>query len=119
MWRKVSSVDRPNLLEIAVQFTGDADRYGTSMMEVVKNWRFSCEQNLTDSSTNKLAWIGHAATALAVGCPEDITRQAWGFLTEEQKDKANAKAQIALDYWTKHHEKQNSQLCLELEEEGL
>ncbi len=119
MWRKVSSSDRPKLLQIAIDFTGDADKYGEAMMEVVEKWHFACEQNLTDTSTNKLAWIGHAATALAVGCPEDVTRQAWGNLSVEQQCKANAKAQMALDYWIEHHEKQNSQLCLDLESEGV
>lgn len=115
MWSKSSAKDRSEMLQKAVEFTGDAERYGAAMLVIVDKWKFSCEHNLTDASTNKLAWIGHAATVYAIGCPEDITRQAWGTLTQEQQDKANAKAQEALNIWMSKYEKQDSQLCLELE----
>jgi hypothetical protein len=119
MWRKSSATDRPELLKAAIEFTGDAEKYGEAMMEIVKKWKYACEHNLTDTSTNKLAWIGHAATAFAINCPEDITRQAWGQLSQEQQDKANAKAQAALNYWIEKYEEQDSQLCLWMETEGV
>ena len=115
MWRKVSASERKDLLPKAIEFTGNAKLYGESMMIVVKIWHYACEHNLTDQSTNKLAWIGHAATALAINCPEDVTRQAWGQLTQQQQDEANQEAQNALDYWMANHEKQDSQLCLFVE----
>lgn len=115
MWRKCNAVERKELLEKAIEFTGDHEMYGDQMMVIVKSWPIACEHNLTDSSLNKLAWIGHAATAYAINCPEDITRMAWGCLSEQQRNLANAKAQDALNFWTMNYEKQNSQLCLELE----
>lgn len=115
MWRKVAATERKEFLKNAIEFTGNAELYGEYMMRVVQTWIFSCEHNLTDSSTNKLAWIGHAASALAINCPEDITRQAWGQLTRQQQDDANRQAQNALDYWIANHEKQGSQLCLFVE----
>jgi hypothetical protein len=62
----------------------------------------SCEQNLTKLDTNRKAWIGHAAVALAIQCPEDIVRQAWGFLSDEQQKLANKKAQEAIEQWEKN-----------------
>jgi hypothetical protein len=36
---------------------------------------------------------------MAIKCPEDIVRQAWGYLTPEQQDKANKKAEEAIEIW--------------------
>ena len=97
MWGAVE--DRELYLQRAIEFTGNAQRYGKYMMRVVKEWRYSCEHNLTDRSQNRRAWVGHAACALAFQCPEDIVRQAWGHLSEQQQNEANAQADIAIGYW--------------------
>jgi len=69
------------------------------MLKVVNEWHFSCEQNLSKIDTNRKAWIGHAAVAMAIQCPEDIVRQAWGFLTNEQQVLANNQAKQAIELW--------------------
>lgn len=96
MWGSIN--DRKTWLEVAIKFTGNADLYGEYMIEVCNNWKYSCEHNLTKSG-DKRSWIGHAAVALALEIPEDIVRQAWGYLTQEQQDKANKKAEEAINYW--------------------
>jgi len=114
MWRIIHGEKRADYLEMAIQFTGDAELYGEWMMKVIEEWPISCEQNLTCSSINRQAWIGHAACCAATGCPEDITRWAWGHLSEEQQDKANAKADQAIAKWEQRHTaKKESQPLLE------
>lgn len=103
MWGTV--VDRNGFLEKAIAFTGDHALYGKYMMRVVKEWSVSTENALTDPTISRRAWVGHAATALALRCPEDITRQAWGRLTDEQRVLANAEADRAIDWWEKHYTK--------------
>lgn len=97
MWGNVKN--RAEWLQKAIDFTGDHNLYGSWMIKVVDLWPNSCEHNLTKIDTNRKAWIGHAAVALAIQCPEDIVRQAWGFLTEQQQTLANQKAQEAIEYW--------------------
>jgi hypothetical protein len=97
MWGSVK--DRASFLKMAIEFTGDHERYGSFMIQVAKKWRYSCEHNLTDNTQNRKAWIGHAACALAMGCPEDIVRQAWGYLTKDQQLEANKKADEAIHFW--------------------
>ena len=97
MWGTVDN--KQEWLKKAIDFTGDYELYGLWMMKVADAWRYSCEHNLTKRSTNRKAWIGHAAVAFAIQCPEDIVRLAWGYLTEEQQKLANEKAQQAIDYW--------------------
>jgi hypothetical protein len=97
MWSDV--VDRPDWISKAILFTGDAALYGSYMMRVIAEWPISCENALTDSALNQRAWVGHAACALAIGCPEDITREAWGKLTDEQRFLANKEADRAIRTW--------------------
>ena len=94
------SVDnKKEWLKKAVKFTGDHALYGRFMMRVINEWPISCENALTDLNMNRKAWVGHAAVALAIGCPEDIVREAWGLLTDEQRILANNQAQRAIDEW--------------------
>ena len=84
--------------DIVIAFTGNAELYGEWMRRVADEWPFSCEHNLTKSG-DKRPWIGHAAVARAIGCPEDIVREALGHLSTEQQDAANQKATEAIAYW--------------------
>lgn len=97
MWDDVSN--RKEWLQKAIEFTGDHELYGSWMLKVADSWKYSCEHNLTKRDTNRKAWIGHAAAAMAIQCPEDIVRQAWGFLSEQQQRLANLRAQEAINYW--------------------
>lgn len=105
MWQHLPKEQSERLLQEAIIFTGDHKLYGSWMMKVIKEWPISCEQNLTDRSMNRQAWIGHAACCLAIGCPEHITRAAWHYLTQEQQDLANNQASFAISAWEKAHGK--------------
>lgn len=96
MWANVSK--RATWLKLAETFTGDAELYGEWMLRVIEAWPKSCEHNLTKGG-DKRPWIGHAAVALAIGCPEDIVRAAWGNLSQSQQDAANKKAEEAIEIW--------------------
>lgn len=119
MWTPLSGKDRQSMIQRAIDFTGDHREYGRWMRRVIFEWPISCEHNLTSNQTNKLAWIGHAATSLAIKCPEMITREAWGMLTQHQRDLANHQASIALDMWTKAYERKDTFLGEEMGVPGL
>ena len=103
MWGDVEN--KKKWLEKAIAFTGNHELYGSWMFKVADNWKYSCEHNLTKLDTNRKAWIGHAAVAMAIQCPEDIVRQAWSFLTEKQQIDANNQALNAIKYWEKKNAK--------------
>lgn len=110
MWGVVDN--RKKYLDWAIKFTGDHKKYGRFMMRVSNEWTHSCEHNLSNLTQNRRAWIGHAACALANECPEDIVRQAWGYLTKEQQVLANERADRAIEHW----EQQNAEgVCLNLD----
>ena len=115
MWRKVTVEEEAEFLKKAFDFTGNHILYGYWMMRVVDEWSVSCEQNLTDDSINKQAWIGHAACQMAIECPEYITRKAWGMLTQEQRDLANRQADRGIHEWHQRHSAQSGQLRFQME----
>ena len=99
MWRDVSAEEQRRLLKVAVEFTGNAEAYGKAMLRVLEEFPIACEHNLTSQATNHQAWIGHAASYLAHELPEYVTRLAWGMLTQQQRDEANAMADRAINEW--------------------
>ena len=119
MWTNVPSAEVMAHLARAIAFTGDAELYGDAMLRVIADWPLSCEHNLSDENINRKAWVGHAAATLAIGCPEHITRMAWGRLSTEQQDAANAKAEQAIALWIARHEAKNSELCTGLGAQGV
>ena len=115
MWRRVHGKERARLLQEAIRFTGDATIYGSWMLKVIREWPVSCEHNLTDYDMNRRAWVGHAACCLAITCPEDITREAWGELTQEQQDRANARADEAIYAWERRYAAENPRVHRDLD----
>lgn len=115
MWRPITAEERRVLLPKAIEFTGNAELYGSFMRRVVREWPIACEHNLTDDSLNQKAWVGHAAACLAIGAPEDVTRHAWGYLTQEQQDLANRQAELAIHEWNQAYQKQGGQLHIEMD----
>ena len=101
MWGECE--DRHDALMAAIELTGDHDEYGRYMLRVVREWPVSCENALTDPFLNRKAWVGHAAVALALRIPEDVTREAWGYLTDEQRVLANAQAARAIREFENNH----------------
>jgi hypothetical protein len=97
MWGTVEN--KEEYLNNAIEFTGNNELYGKYMGMVVDNWKYSCEHNLSKMNQNRRAWLGQAACALAMQCPEDIVRKAWGFLTDEQRRLANDHADKHIKRW--------------------
>ena len=115
MWRDTTPAIEKDLLEKAIEFTGNAELYGYYMMKALEEYPRACEHNLSDTSINRQAWIGHAACCIALNCPEHITRKAWHYLTQEQQDKANKKADEAIMKWENvYKEKENKYKQLNL-----
>lgn len=103
MWGEVE--DRAAALKLAIEFTGNHEKYGSYMQRVIREWPISCENALTDYNLNRRAWLGHAACAMFAKIPEDITREAWRHLTNEQQLLANNQAERAIRDWEIDYEK--------------
>lgn len=76
MWRKVETGERDELLRQAIEFTGNWERYGAAMREVILAWPRTMLNHLTNTSINQRAFVGHCAVCFKVGMPESVTREA-------------------------------------------
>lgn len=66
--------------------------------KVTKEWKHSCEQNLTNSSMNRIAWLGQASVCYAYGIPSKYS-SGWNLLTNSEQEKANEIALNVINEW--------------------
>lgn len=79
-------------------FLSDLPKFEKALKFVIKNWKNSCEHYLTNKQMNRIAYLGQASAAHAIGIP---SRYASGFylLTQEQQDAADLMALRYLNKW--------------------
>lgn len=99
MWAKGNEDD----LQAAIEFTGDHELYGAAMSEVIQAWSRTMLNSLTNTGINRRAFLGHCAVCFKLGIAESITRQAWGFLTDQQRRDADAQASYHIKEYEKSH----------------
>ena len=85
MWNKVDKKTESIMLETAIKFTGNHILYGKSMRNVVFKWFNTMENNLTNKSINRRAFLGHCAVFYKHQIPEYIVRKAWKELNNEDE----------------------------------
>lgn len=79
-------------------FLADPVRFETALGAVTSQWKYSCEHYLTNDRMNRIAWLGQASVAYALGIPSGC-RAGYGRLTTEQKQAADALALQYLNKW--------------------
>lgn len=98
MWRNVTPTERARLADEAACLMKNSALFLEAMQRATEEWTHSCEHHLT-GTFNRQAWVGHAGCCIAVGSPEDVTRQAWHTLTQDEQDQANRAADQAIAEW--------------------
>lgn len=99
MWRKETKEYELSKINEIIEFTGNHILYGNAMFEVIEKWIYTMEHNLTNSSINKKAFIGHCACCFKHGYPEYLVRQAWWQLNDNQRNLADKQAIKAFKTW--------------------
>jgi hypothetical protein len=66
--------------------------------KLIIEWKYSCEHYLTNSSMNRIAWLGQAAVCYETGVPSCYSG-SWSKLSDEQQTKANNVALKYLNKW--------------------
>lgn len=106
MWAKGNIDD----LQKAIDFTGNYIKYGQAMKDVVEKWPNTMLNTLSNTSVNRRAFLGHCAVSFKLNISENITRLAWGLLTEKQRIEADKQAQSVIDKWVKDYEIKNRKI---------
>lgn len=78
-------------------FLSDLEQFRAALEAVITQWRYSCEHYLTNERMNRIAWLGQASVAYALGIPS-LCRGGYHRLTEQQKNAADT---LALEYLNK------------------
>lgn len=86
-------------VNLSVELLSSQEAFYTVAVEMFKKWPYSAEQNLTDNSINKNAWIGQASCCFNHQAPDYTTKEAWWKLDEETRAEANNTARKALRKW--------------------
>ena len=80
------------------EFLADPARFEAALIGVTTEWKYSCEHSLTNDRMNRIAWLGQASVAYALGIPS-LCRGGYHALNDEQKAAADALALRYLNKW--------------------
>lgn len=108
-----SEEERQADIDTVISFFSDQPLFRKTSKEMVKAYPNACIHNLTKTNMNRIAYIGQASVFFKYGIPEEVTREAWGYIPEETRRKANSTAKETLDEWEIEYIKDNDgQECL-------
>ncbi len=93
-------------IKLCANLLKDLPRFETALKEIIDNWKYSCEHNLSNEAMNRIAYLGQAAHALVYNVPNSVSMGAYSTLTLEEQKAADALAQKYLDLWLSRHNKE-------------
>lgn len=97
----------------SIELLSDSEKFMEVMKKILIEWPVSCDENLSNSSCNRRAWLGQAACCYSHGCPELLTRKAWAELSYLKQYKANR----AADSIIKTYETRSKRIHSEVEKD--
>ena len=107
-----SGEEKKQKIDKVIEMFSSAELTEKYMRRVITEWKYSCEHNLTNSSMNKIAYLGQGACCLYASIPSTVTMEAWSKLTKEVQDRSNSIAEKILTEWNNRNK--NLQLCLNI-----
>jgi hypothetical protein len=98
-YNNCSGAIKKEMIEQVIIMFSDAKLTKKYMEQVITDWQYSCEHNLSNDSLNKIAYIGQAACCLFAKVPSTVTMEAWNLLTPEIQERSNRIANRILNTW--------------------
>jgi len=87
------------IIERAARVLSNPPLLKLCMSHVASSWKHASEQNLSNRSRNRQAWLGQASCSWIVGASEDMTKAAWHRLSLAEQQAANAVADEVIHEW--------------------
>lgn len=84
--------DLETLKQKSIDLLSNDNLFFEKALEMIFKWPVCADYNLSNTSLNRRAWIGQATCNYVHFVPEIITRLSWSELSEQEKLKANFKA---------------------------
>ena len=79
-------------------FLSDIHLFENVLSNVIKEWKYSCEHNLSNESMNRIAWLGQACLSYELNIPACF-RGGYNYLSGEQQSAADNMALKYLNIW--------------------
>lgn len=112
-YNNCSGEEKKKKKELVLEMFSSEEETRRCMLFVVENWKYSMEHNLTNSSVNKIAYIGQCACCYYAGISNTVTMETWGTLPEDVRERSNRIAEEILNHWRESNK--YIQTCLNLD----
>lgn len=87
-----SEIDNDKSVEKSIALLSNQELFFKVSLEMIKSYKNSADNNLTNSSSNRLSWIGQAACNYNHNAIEKNTRIAWSLIRDIDRRLANKTA---------------------------
>jgi hypothetical protein len=94
-----------DLEDKAIKLLSDEKEFYNAGLRLLSEWKISCDENLSNTSQNRIAFIGQACCCLIYKVPEIITKSAWKRIDLQTQLKANAIAQKIINIYERQNNK--------------
>jgi hypothetical protein len=108
----LSGSNKQHKIEKVIEMFNSKELTTKYMTKVIEEWRYSCEQNFSNESLNKIAYLGQAACCLYSEIPATITMEAWSLLDKSVQERSNSIALKIIKKWEFNNK--HIQLCLNI-----
>lgn len=112
-YNQCSGLEKEQKIQKVLELFNSKDLTEEYMNRVINEWVYSCEHNLTNSSMNRIAYIGQAACCIYDNIPSTVTMEAWSLLDKKIQDRADKIAEKVIKKWELANK--NIQLCLNID----
>lgn len=96
--RPPNGFDEESALRAYEEFLRDLPRFESALCRVLDEWPISCEQFLSNSSINRIAWLGQSSMSISTGIPACF-RAGFKLLSDDEQAAANAMADKYFRVW--------------------
>lgn len=91
-------LDDTDCVNIYTSMLRDQEQFRSITKKIIREWKFSCEHNLTNERMNRIAWMGQAALAYQYKIPAKY-RGGYHDLTKDEQVIADNIALEAINEW--------------------
>jgi len=98
-----STEKQDELIPRIVSFFESRNEFLEVCFDLLIDWKYCLDHNLSYASSNRQSYLGQAACAKKFGANIKTTTKAWFLLSKESQDKANKVADLAIDIYEKYY----------------
>lgn len=96
--------DADILIDLSKNMLSDQTKFYKYGKKMISEWVFSSDQNLSNKSINRMAWVGQATCCFAHEAPDFVTKKAWDSMEQKDRDAANKTAIKLINEWENRNE---------------